>query len=240
MSEKDKAPKIDKQNIFDTTKESVENLLSKYNHLSIEGGKIYFVNKEGMVEFLKLQKTLNAVVDNKSDRKRYGFELIAKLLNDTEPAQHYRVAIKGRHRQINKAESVQPQLQVEYSIWVNLLNKRFRDTVALHNPDDDALKVMEIDLEKDLKVAESNYNYITENFDELDVRFAGWANEKLYPMITITINGKSYEKHISILVPSILYYESAPYRSNMKVSEFIKNSNHAFGEVYYMKKEENK
>lgn len=231
-----KTQNVDLKTLFEEAKRDTTSILEKYNHMDVGEGRLYFIDKRGMNLLTSIKARLSAEINSNSDKKRYSYDLIAKLINENMPAQHYSIAFKGRHRQINDGVKVRENLEGELAIWKNVMRKNMHKMVELHNPDEDTLKAMENELDREIKAGESHFELIEKNFDEYEVRIAGWEREKSYPLLTYTCNGKSTKKHLSVKVPSVLYFEWAVYRSDMKVSEFTKKAVHAFGDVYYMKK----
>lgn len=231
---------------FDTVKKEANAILSRYKHLDIDVttpsdkepkiGKLYFVDNEGMLQLIGLKTQLEGEFSFKKDSKRYGFDLIAKLLNPGKPAQHYYAGVKGRHRQINDSVKVRKNIEGEYAIWKNTTRKQYAEEAMLHGYTGDKLAEHENDLTKRFIEAEAHFQRIMADFDNLEVKIVGYENEKLYPYISFTVNKKLNHKHLSIRVPSALLYESVTYRSDMNVAEFVKNATNAFGDVYYIPK----
>lgn len=224
---------------FDRIKIEVDMLLSRYKHMTLmEKGDLYFVEKTGILLLNGLKTQLEGGYTKKSDPKRYGFNLIVKLLNPIKPAQHYSVGIRGRHRQINDAIKVRENLEGEFAVWKNKMRKEAKELADLHHYDDEALKKSELELERRISEGELHFRRVMENFDHYEVRIAGYEHEKSYPYISYTSGGKNYNTHLSIKVPTVLYYEPAYYRSDMSVADFLRESQNAFGEIYYMERGE--
>jgi hypothetical protein len=173
----------------------------------------------------------------KTDLKNYKFDLIVKLLNPARAAQNYFVGLKGKHRQINKSDTVRENIEGEFAVWKNKLKKDVREIVTLHSLDDEAFAILEKEAVMKIEAAEAQYNFILNHFDDLEVRIAGYTHEVIYPYVSYRIKGENIQKHLSIKVPSVLYYESVKYRSDMAVADFIKNATNAFGDIYYIEKE---
>lgn len=230
--------------LFEETKTKVEELLEGYKHMELEGGKLYFLDRKGVLLAISYQSALDAMVVSNSDRKRYGFALIAKILNPNKVAHSYFTGLKGRRRSMKKREPGDKKenvvtiekLKLEFEIWKNIERKRMRDEVALHSVDDETLAKMESELTMRFAEADARFALMEESYDDLEVRIVGWENGKIYPFVSYTIDKKPIHAHLSITVPTLLYYEPKRYNQNMVVAEFVKNAVHAFGDVYFMHK----
>lgn len=226
---------------FATAKEEVESILSKYRHKEIHQSKLYFLDFKGIVQIEAARHSLEKHYPSDADREAYSFNLIAKVL-DISPTEYYHTGVRSKRRQLSTAEVVGKSLDEEFAIWKNIVQKEAREYVALHNISDEELYEREKELRRRIIEAESNFKYIKDNFDALEVKISGWdeKNENLYAYITYRCDGVLRNKHLSVRVPSILHFQPTPYRSDMKIAEFIENATNAFGRVYFMHKKENK
>lgn len=230
--------------LFEDTKTKMVELLEGYKYMELEGGKLYFLDRKGILLALSYQSALDAMVGTSSDRKRYGFALIAKILNPHKAAHSYFTGLKGRRRSMKKREPNDPldnvvtidKIKIEFEIWKNVERKRMTDEAVLHSVDDETLAKMESELTMRFAEAESRFALMENSYDDLEVRIVGWENGKIYPFVSYTIDKKPIHAHLSITVPTLLYYEPKRYNQNMVVAEFVKNAVHAFGDVYFMHK----
>lgn len=232
-----KREKEDLKELFEETKKQVAGVLANTKFLDIGGGKLHFINKEQGMLLNAFRAGLEERIESNSDKKRYGFGLIAKLLNPLHPAQYYYAGMKGRHRQINDSLKVLKNLDGEFAVWQNKIRKDAREYAATHSLDDEAIALLEADIARSIERGTAHFEYMKSDFDNLSVKITGYKHEKSYPYVSYRIDGKLAEGNISIKVPTVLLFEPVKYRSDMSEAEFIKNAVHAFGDVYYMIKE---
>lgn len=224
---------------FALAKEEVEAILSEYKYKEILQAKLYFLDFKGIVRIEAARLNLEKNYTSDEDRERYHFNLIAKVL-DVVPSEYYHTGVRSKRRQLSTAGLIKDRLDEEFAIWKNTIRKDAQEYVALHSISDEELFEREKELKRRIIEAESNYKYLKKYFDKLEVRISGWdeKNENLYPYISYRCDGKLFNKHLSIRVPSILHFQPTPYRSDMKIAEFIDKATNAFGSVYFMHKEE--
>ncbi len=224
--------------VFEKIKQDVCLVLSRYSRMILmEEGELYFMDKDGIEAMISLKKELEESFSKKTDPKRYGFNQIVKLLNHNHPAQHYSIGIRGRHRQINDSIKVRDNLEGEFAVWKNKMRKETANMAALHHFDDEMLKKSELELERRIAEGELHFKRLMEKFENFEVRIAGYGHEKNYPYISFSTDGKNHNTHLSIKVPSVLWYQPSYYRSDMSVADFLREAQNAFGEVYYMERE---
>lgn len=239
----EKVSRSDIKNLFEDISTGVEHLLAQFKYKEIGGSTLYFVDKRGILLLKELKNRLESgFSSNRStDQKRYNFDLIVKLLNPDAPAQNYSTGIKWKHKQINGQEAVRLAIKGEFAVWCNTIRKEAADLVALHDIQGEELERIERRTTALIKEGESEYEFVDKNFDDLEVRIAGYLHENPYPYITFYVNSqpksKAINKHLSITVPSVLFYERAKYNSNMSIADFISKGKNAFGDVFYVEKQ---
>lgn len=237
MSLESKPKQNDREILFNETKKQVTAILEPLKCLEIAEGRLYFVDGDTVALLTELKSQLEGSFTKKTDPKRFGFDLICRILNPNKPAQKYSVGVKGKHRQINDSEKVRANIEGEFAVFSNKLRKEAREKAVLHNMKDDEIAQLEKETTKRIMEAEAGFKFVMDNFDKLEVRIAGYAHEKIYPYVSYVVNGKQHNTHVSIKVPTILYYESVKYRSDMDVADFISHARNAFGDVFFMEKE---
>jgi hypothetical protein len=225
---------------FSTAKEEVNTILLNYPHKEILQSKLYFFDFKGIVQIEAVRLNLEKHYLSDEDREAYSFNHIVKVL-DIGPTEYYHTGVRSRRRQLSTAELIKNRLDEEFAIWKNTIRKEAREYASLHSISDEELCEREKELQRRIIEAESNFRYLKSNFDSLEVRISGWdeKHENLYAYITYRCEGVLRNKHLSVRVPSILHFQPTPYRSDMKIAEFIENATNAFGNIYFMHKKEN-
>lgn len=226
------------EELFEETKRDVTSILKQLKSLEIGGSVLYFAQKEQIILLVGLKTQLEGAFERTTDERNYKFEKIAKILNPVRAATNYSVGIRGRHRQINDSEKVREKIAAEFAIWKNKTRKDAREYAALHSLDDSAHAALEAEITRRIAEGEAQFAFIDAHFDELDVRIVGYEHEKSYPYIDYSVDGKKHQTHLSITVPNVLYLNLGTFRNDMEVAQFVKEAVHAFGDVYFLSKEE--
>jgi hypothetical protein len=141
-------------------------------------------------------------------------------------------------------------LPSNYAVWRNVEKSNLEELFRAHKFDEGTKNKIQKEHDAMLLAAQNEYNYIMENAETLDVRIIGYEQAKLYPRISFVTKFKEYDKnkkcdvdkskaqdrHLKSEVPNVLWFDPMPYRMDMEVKEFIENSQHAFGDVYFQKR----
>lgn len=220
-------------------KARVNDVLAGYSFRVVGEAKLYFIDEVGSKELVSLEDDFDGRgITTKFERKE--FAQVVNVLNGSDAAISYSVGLRGKHRQITEQAKVDKYLEGEFAVWKNVVLKKAREIIATHSPDDQTVARINREVNNEIEVAQGELAYILSNRDTLEIKIAGFTHQKVYPYIqySIELDGKKklQNKHLSIVAPNVLYYCPAPYRSDMKIDEFIKSAKNAFGDVYYMQK----
>jgi hypothetical protein len=235
--------KSDKQNTvvqdgFFSSAKIIDELLPKLKYMDISEARLYFCSKEQMALAYGAQKQLEGLFTLKKHSKYSGFSRIANLLNPSILTHTYTVGVRAKYRQIIDAAKVKKELEGEFACWKNTTLKRARDYIAAHTLDERSIDDYTMEVQGKIAAAQAQYDFVLNNFEEVEVRIVGYDKRKSYPYITFYENKKKITKHLSITAPNLLMLEINTYRSNMEAVDFIENGINAFGDVYYLRKGE--
>lgn len=238
MSRVKAADVVNKKMKFHDTKKSVDDFLVNCKKLDVLEASLYFCNKIEMAFLIGLRAQLEDGYTMKKDSNEFGFMRIANLLNPTDVAYSYSIGLTSKYRTISKMESIEAVFNQEYQIWKNRYEKEQHEHAEIHELKGDAYEQHMKKMYHVLAAGSAMYDYVKENMDDLDVLICGYDNAKSYAQIVYLGEKGKVQKHLSIKVPNILALDLAPYQKRMKVADIINKGVNAFGDVYFMKKEE--
>lgn len=219
--------------LFSKSAARVIELLHTYEKRVFGDAEVYFVDEDGMKELVHTRDSLLALFTRETDKRRFSINKLVNLLNPDSVAHKYSIKLMPKSQQINRIESVESYLDANYIVWRNTRIKQHEEMLKTHKFDDVTKAKIQREHDSELALAEEEYKYILERFEEIDVRITGYEHETLYPSIAVTTASKAFEKHLRSEVPNALLFAPRPFRQNMKVKEFIDEAQHAFGNVYY-------
>ncbi|MDD4969901.1 MAG: hypothetical protein PHT07_10785 [Paludibacter sp.] len=231
---------------LDEYKSKVEEVLLRYSSKRVGDATVYFIDAAGDAQLRSLQDHYDRRdTDKFSKRVKTEFSKVLKIVNPGKPATQYSTGIRGKHRQITDHEVIFDEkfLDTEFAIWKNKYKKLMTEEAILHNYDDEAMRVLNDQINTDILKAEGELQYLKDNQDKVVVKIAGVLHQKSYPYIQFPSENEKGDRitlteHLSILAPNAFYYTPALYRSDMTINTFVKLAKNPFGDVFYMMREE--
>lgn len=227
-----------REEVFNDTATACKQIIAKLRRLKVLDSELYFCTKETMATLIGLRAQLEGSYLVNVDSDRYGFGKILNLINPTDIAHTYSIGLTSKYRTIIKMESVDENIEGEFAVWRNRYKKEQLEFAEVHQLEGDAYEQHIKKMEHALTSAQANFEFLKENRDDLDVLICGYDHAKSYAQLVYFGSKGKTQKHLSTKVPNILALELAPYQKGMKVAEIIKRGVNAFGDVYFMKKEE--
>lgn len=229
---------VNKKEIFANTKKSVDEFLVGRKSFNTLESKLYFCSESEMAFLVGLKAQLEDSYTRKADANEFGIARIINLLNPTDLAYSYSIGLTSKYRTISKVTSVEASFDQEYHVWKNRYSKEQHEYAEIHELKGDAYEQHMKKMYHVLEAGSSMYDYVKENMEDIDVLICGYDKAKSYAQIVYSTANRKTQKHLSIKVPNILALDLAPYQKRMKVAEIVNKGVNAFGDVYFMKKEE--
>lgn len=201
---------------------------------------LYVVNDEFMKFIHICKERLDIEYDKDSP---YKIGSIVKLINPSEPSHNYNVYKKRFHKSVVKKETVVKYIESHYNISLNKLKRTIRQTKANKKLSSE-IKTDIIDrVKKEIIEAEKEKVYIDKNFDDLDIRISTYLkNSGQGFSINYKINKKRCNNRLTNNTPNIFWFkeleEDEAKRSDEKQMEYFKKAKRAFGDLFYLKKED--
>ena len=195
---------------------------------------VFFIDAGALKQLLTIGERIDSKLEKKSDNRLFSLKHLVKVLNAHEICSKYSVDYLQKFPQITKKDSVAKYLEEEYRVWVNSTIKEHKEYIEIHKPDDITVKRMQYELEAKLAKAKDEHEYITDNFDNLDVKIIAYAKAEMYPSISITTESETNRAHLRNSVPNALWFSPSAARANKSADTFIKEAKNPYGSVYYI------
>jgi len=210
----------------------------------IDGVKLYFIDGEEKERLVTIKEKLEQVKKNMVEKKIYAFRRVINFINPDAISHRYKIVFNGKYQYISKIESILKYLPKHHAIVVNKLNKMHSDLLKTHQFSDATKAHIEIEHKVELKRIENEYAYIMqrlqENPESFDVKILSYDHLEIYPEIRYSAANRTRYAHLRSEVENILWYTPNQLQKDMKASQIASEYNHAFGDVYYMEKTDEK
>lgn len=260
--------------IFEDAKKDVEEILSGYEcetyrlrsnrtdenkNVIFDHAELYIVDFQAIKRLKEIDTLLSMeygqydeLNKNKSDAKRkprsikdlYSLESIVKVVDFEKPSNRYQISISERWKQINDEENVKNKLEAELIKHENKIFKRIQDKMDIKKLTPEIRADINKRVSDELREQKKYYQYIVDNFDELDVRISGYF-ERIEVAVLYWYVKNTRQKDLGLrkTVPNVLWFEDAEVtmnnRSDNELQEYFKKATRAFGNVFFAPKDEN-
>lgn len=211
----------------------IYSLLQNTKKISYMNAEVHFIDNKQRESLLQMFTSMDKLLTSKTLLQRFSLSKVINFLNPDVLSYRYLVKYIAKYQYIKKPESIERYLPATYEVWKNSTKKYFNTFISTHKFDENTKKRLIQEHETELLRAKEEYEYITQNIEDLDVRILGYEDASLYPRISFTCNKYTTHKHLKSEMPNVLWFAHEAFRTNMEAKEFIETSQSAFGDVYY-------
>lgn len=220
--------------LFANSASSVLEILRDADKRVFMEAEVYYIDEIAMRKLVEIEQALISLFTRKTDKRRFNINRLVNLLNPDSPSHRYSVRFIPKFQQISSCEALDKYFESNYIIWRNTKIKSFNEMLDAHKFDENTKARLQQTHDSELERAQEEHDYIVKNFDNIDVRISGYEHETLYPSMSFSTLNRTYDKHLRSEVPNVLWFVPRPFRTNMGIKDFIENSQHAYGNVYYI------
>jgi len=249
-------PNIDNSIYLDASKD-VKALLESYPKEKVLDAVLYIVDEVAIEKLKEINKLLSmeysqhdAVASVGIKKKRgkpfveeYSLPTIVKVINFEQPANSYQTFIAESWKQINDPKKVKESLEVEFIKHKNKIKKFTQQKLKEKGVSEDIKNDIMRNIDKEIREAEKEYQYIVENFDALDVRISSYFERTKYAALRwYVMKKKQPDVNLRKQVPNVLWYrelsEDEKIRIDNELVHYLSKAKRAYGDVFYKEKEE--
>lgn len=236
-------------------KNMLNSIIINSKKITYKDAEIFFINKKQFDQVYTLYLSSKSIFDNdkfankrssKNKKKKDPFYDIAKILYGDATIIAYKNFMKHRYVNITDEEKVKARIDIEHLIEIREIKKFYQELIEENKDTFSEEKIVTLNEEEKEKVEHiiRMKKFLIDEFKFLDIRITTFVDKKLYPTIRmIDENGKDIQEHLRVGVPNILlahkniFELQDDYRKDAKHIRFILSAEHAFGQIYFKRKE---
>lgn len=220
--------------MFFNTAQEIRGILNTLPRRTFQGYELFFANDDEFNRVKSIQAKYESSLSSAGDKRLLGFKQILNIINSKEISHKYLVSYKPNSKQINSNASTGRYLESHYHSWVAQQKKDAEEFIKVHELDNVAKERVRRKLDATLLSAKEEHKYITDNFNNIDVRILTFEEEKLYPVINVTTAKHSNDFKLRSTVANLLWFTPLVSSAKMNIDEYISKAVNPYGSVYYI------
>lgn len=234
--------KINKKQLLEDSKESVELILKEYDEPAIfERARLYIVDESIMD---KLQAIEDKLSPHKKDTKRgsqFSIDKMIKILNPTNPLRtsyKYNLMKVEKYPYVSSQDKILKYLPNEKAVSANFHRDRVKQQIIDEKCSSERAKELLIKMENLIEKETDAIDEAEKNHEDLEILICGFTECKIYGQINLKYYiedpknpleriRQSKDEHLSVTIPNVLIYkedtEEEDRRIDMQANKLIES-----------------